>query len=109
MHVYDAARVDGAGAWQRFRHVTVPHVAPLATIMGTFFVIWQLGSFDLVYGLTKGGPGVATEVLTLRVFQQGLLFFKFGYASAISMALLVLVCLIGFVALRLFRRVEVTI
>jgi len=107
--VYDAAKVDGAGAWQRFRHVTVPHVAPLATIMGTFFLIWQLGSFDLVYGLTKGGPGVATEVLTLRVFQQGLLFFKFGYASAISITLLVLVCVIGFAALRLFRRVEVTI
>lgn len=107
--VYDAAKVDGAGAWARFRYVTVPHVAPLATIIGTFFLVWQLGSFDLVYGLTKGGPGVATEVLTLRVFQQGLLFFKFGYASAVSIALLLLVALIGLAALRLFRRLEVTI
>jgi len=107
--VYDAAKVDGAGAWQRFRHITVPLVTPLATIMGTFFVVWQLGSFDLVYGLTKGGPGVATEVLTLRIFQQGLLFFKFGYASAISITLLLLVGVIGLVALRLFRRQEVTI
>ena len=106
--VYEAAKVDGAGAWQRFRHITVPMVTPIATVMGTFFVVWQLGSFDLVYGLTQGGPGVATEVLSLRIFQQGLLFFKFGYSSAISILLLAFVAVVGLVALRVFRRLEVT-
>ncbi len=105
--VYDAARVDGANAWQRFWRITLPLVMPLVITMGLFRTVWTLANFDLVYGLTFGGPGVATSVLSLRIFQEGILFFKFGYASAISVILLILVGIIGMVALFLFRRLEV--
>jgi multiple sugar transport system permease protein len=106
--LYDAARVDGASAWQRFWMVTVPLIMPLTITMGLFRLVWSLGSFDLVYGLTFGGPGVATSVLALQVFREGILFFKFGFASAISVILLILVAIIGIVGLWLFRRSEVT-
>ena len=106
--LYDAARVDGASAWQRFWMVTVPLIMPLTITMGLFRLVWSLGSFDLVYGLTFGGPGVATSVLALQVFREGILFFKFGFASAISVLLLILVAIIGIVGLWLFRKSEVT-
>ena len=108
LDIYDAATVDGANAWQRFWRITMPLVMPLVITMGLFRIVWSLASFDLVYGLTQGGPGVATSVLALQVFQQGILFFKFGFASAISVVLLLLVAIVGLVALRLFRRADVT-
>src|SRR5688572_3428454 len=106
--LYDAARVDGASAWQRFWRLTVPLIMPLTITMGLFRLIWSLGGFDLVYGLTFGGPGVATSVLALQVFREGILFFKFGFASAISVILLILVAVIGVIGLWLFRKSEIT-
>lgn len=106
--LYDAARVDGASAWQRFWLLTVPLIMPLTITMGLFRLVWSLGGFDLVYGLTFGGPGVATSVLALQVFREGILFFKFGFASAISVILLILVAIIGVLGLWLFRKSEVS-
>jgi multiple sugar transport system permease protein len=105
--IFEAAKVDGATAWQRFWRITVPLILPLAITMGLFRVVWSLANFDLVYGLTFGGPGVATSVLALRIFQEGILFFNFGFASAISVVLLILVGIIGVIALALFRRADV--
>jgi multiple sugar transport system permease protein len=105
--LYDAAKVDGANGWQRFWMLTVPLIMPLTVTMGLFRLVWSLGSFDLVYGLTFGGPGVSTSVLALQVFREGILFFKFGFASAISVILLVLVAMIGVIGLWLFRKSEV--
>ena len=106
--LYDASKVDGANAWHRFWNVTMPLVMPLSITMGLFRLLWSLGSFDLVYGLTQGGPGVSTSVLALQVFRTGLLFFKFGMASAISVVLLIFVAVIGLIGLWLFRRSEVS-
>jgi multiple sugar transport system permease protein len=105
---YDAAKVDGASAWQRLVRITLPLIMPLAITMGLFRLVWSLANFDLIYGLTMGGPGVATMVLALRIFQEGILFFNFGFASALSVLLLVFVAIIGVVALFLFRKTDVT-
>jgi len=105
--LYEAAKVDGANAWHRFWRITLPLVMPLAITMGLFRLVWSLGSFDLVYGLTQGGPGVATSVLALQVFREGIMFFKFGFASAISVLLLIVVAIVGVIGLWLFRKAEV--
>jgi len=105
--IYDAAKVDGANAWQRFWLITLPLILPLTITMVIFWLIWTLASFDLVYGLTLGGPGVATLVLALQIFREGIMFFKFGFASALSIVLLILVAIIGVVGLWLYRKVEV--
>lgn len=108
LDLYDASKVDGANAWQRLWSITIPLIMPLAITMGLFRLVWSLGSFDLVYGLTQGGPGVATSVLALQIFREGIMFFKFGFASAISVVLLILVGVFGIVGLWLFRKTDVT-
>jgi multiple sugar transport system permease protein len=107
--LYEAAKVDGANGWQRFWAITFPMMLPLLIAQGMFFIVWQLAAFDLIFGLTNGGPGVATVTLSLRIFQEGLLFFKYGFASAISMVLMALVAVVGLVGLALFRRREVVL
>ena len=108
LDLYEAAKVDGANAWQRFWRITMPLVTPLVVTMGLFRIVWSLASFDLVLGLTNGGPGVATSVLALQIFREGILFFKFGFASAISVLLLVLVAIVGAIGLGLYRRFDVS-
>jgi len=105
--LYEAATVDGAGAWQRFWRITVPLIMPLTITMGLFRTVWSLAGFDLIYGMTFGGPGVATTVLALQVFREGINFFKFGFASAISVVLLALVAIVGIFALWLYRKTDV--
>src|SRR5215216_1351729 len=107
--LYEAAKVDGANGVQRFWAITFPMLLPLLIAQGMFFVVWQLSAFDLIYGLTNGGPGVATEVLALRIYQEGMLFFKYGFASAVSMVLIALVAIAGLIGLTLFRRREVVL
>lgn len=107
--LYEAAKVDGANAWHGFRAITLPLVLPLVITMSIFLMIGQLGGIDLVYGLTNGGPGNATATLGLRIFQEGMRFFKFGYASAISVVLLLLICVIGAVGIWINRKVEVNL
>lgn len=108
IELYDAAKVDGTNAWQRFWSITVPLIMPLGVTMGMFRLLWSLGSFDLVFGLTQGGPGIATSVLALQVFRTGILFFKFGMASAISVVLFIFVAIVGLIGLWLYRRAEVS-
>lgn len=108
LDLYEAAKMDGANAVQRFWRITLPLVMPLVITMGLFRIVWSLSGFDLVYGLTSGGPGVATSVLALQIFREGILFFKFGFASAISVVLLIFVGIVGVVGLWLYRRVDVT-
>jgi multiple sugar transport system permease protein len=109
VELYEAAKVDGANGWQSFWSITLPLVMPLIVIMSIFLMIGQLGGIDLVYGLTGGGPGNATATLGLRIFQEGMRFFKFGYASAISVVLLLLICVIGALGLLVNRKVEVNL
>ncbi|MBI9017079.1 MAG: sugar ABC transporter permease [Phycisphaerae bacterium] len=104
--LYEAARVDGAGPLTRFFKITIPMLMPLLITMGMFFLIWQLTNFDLVYGLTSGGPGTATTIVPLNIFHEGLIFFKFGYASAISVILMVFVAVLGLVGVWQFRRFD---
>ena len=107
--LYEAAKVDGANAWRQFWSITLPLVMPLIVIMSVFFIIGQLGNLDLALGLTQGGPGTATATFALRIMQEGLGFYKFGYASAIAVVLLLVVALMGLIGLYLNRKVEVNI
>jgi multiple sugar transport system permease protein len=107
--LYEAAKVDGASGFQRFWAITFPLILPLLIAQGMFFIVWQLAAFDLIFGLTNGGPGVATVTLSLRIFQEGLLFFNYGVASAVSMVLMALVAIVGLLGLIWFRRREVVL
>ena len=86
-HLHEAAAIDGANSVQRFRHITVPLLAPT-----TFFVLVISGInsfqvFDLAFVLTKGGPGDATNTMVMYIYNQAFQFFHMGYAAAIAWVL----------------------
>jgi multiple sugar transport system permease protein len=87
-HLFDAARVDGASPWGLFRHVIWPMIVPATAVALTFRFIDALKLFDSVYMLTSGGPGDATEVISLYVYRTAFRFGRLGYASAMGIIIL---------------------
>ena len=100
----EAAKIDGASNWRRFRKITFPLLAPAATISVSMMTIFGLRVFDQVMALTGGGPGYATETLATQVFKQTFGFGQFGYGAAFALVLTVLIMLVTAVQFRLARR-----
>ncbi len=92
--LYDAASVDGSGAWRRFRNITIPLLMPVIVAAVILRVIGLFNSPDVLLILTGGGPGNATQTISLYGFQTAYLKFDFGYAASISV--LALACLMAF-------------
>jgi len=84
----EAARIDGAGRWAIFRYVTLPALRTTLTIVLVLAIISSLKAFDIVYGLTGGGPAQSTQMLALWAFTQSMQIFDFGRGSAVSVVLL---------------------
>ncbi|MFC9325531.1 carbohydrate ABC transporter permease [Kitasatospora sp. NPDC057015] len=89
--LYEAAEMDGANAWQRFRTVTLPGLRPTTFLVLILLTVQSFKIFDLVVVMTGGGPGRATRVLSQQIYQKGIVDGEFGYASAISVVLFLLV------------------
>jgi multiple sugar transport system permease protein len=85
--LHEAARIDGAGAWQRFRAVTLPCLRPTTFFVVVMLTIGSFKVFELILLLTNGGPGQSTLVLSQYIYQKGFQEQQFGYASAISIVL----------------------
>ena len=82
--LHESAATDGAGAWARLRHVTLPLIAPSLAVAVLFGVVWSMRAFDIIYILTAGGPGESTLVLSYFVFAQAFQFGDLGAASAVA-------------------------
>jgi len=91
---FEAARVDGAGGWQIFTQITLPLMIPIFSVALVFRFIDVFKSFDIIYVMTEGGPGQATTILPFYIYQQGFRYFNTGFASAISILLLIFVIVI---------------
>ena len=87
--LYEAARIDGATDWQQFRHVTFPLLRPALLVALIFRTLDAFRVFDLIYALTGGGPGTATEPISLYAFTVLLQNLRFGYGSAIAVIVFV--------------------
>jgi multiple sugar transport system permease protein len=92
--VFEASAVDGASPWQNMWRITLPLLLPAIVFAGAFRAIDAFRSFDIVFGLTFGGPGRLTTTLSFYAWENGLRFERFGYASAISYVM-VIVAIIG--------------
>jgi len=97
----EAARVDGAGGWQVFWEVTLPQLRPALAVAVVFRSLDALRVFDLIFVLTNGGPGTATEPLALYTFTSLLQNLRFGYGSALSMILFGMSFVLAWLYLRL--------
>jgi multiple sugar transport system permease protein/alpha-1,4-digalacturonate transport system permease protein len=102
--LYEAARVDGANAWQRFRAVTVPSLRPTTFFVTVMLTIGSFKVFDLILVLTNGGPGQSTLVLSQYIYQTGFQENQFGYASAVSVVLFLLCFLVTIVQFTVNKR-----
>lgn len=105
--LYEASRLDGAGRWGQFRHVTWPLLAPAVTINVVLTLIGGLKIFDIIYVLTQGGPGNATESIVMRVTSEGS-FAQYGYSAAIDFVLTAVILVVSLIALGLLRRRELS-
>jgi multiple sugar transport system permease protein len=85
--LYEAAKIDGAAAWQRFRHVTIPGLRHTTFFVLVMLTIGSFKVFDLILVMTNGGPGQSTLVLSQYIYQKGFVESQFGYASAVSIVL----------------------
>lgn len=103
---YEAAMIDGSSAWQTFRHITMPLLKPAILIALLLRTMDLLRIFDQVFILTQGGPGFATETISLYIYKTAFRFFDFGYAAAMSFVLLVLINFISVGYIRLLKRQE---
>ncbi len=83
--LYEAAAIDGATAWQRFRRVTLPLIMPVLTVVTLFSIIWTFADFQLVYVLTRGGPTNSTHLLATYAYNIGMTAGELGNGAAISL------------------------
>jgi len=100
---YEAAEIDGANFWARLRHVTLPLLMPAIVVVTVLNVLYGLRVFDIIYALTNGGPGYATEVLSTEIFKafsQG----QYGLGTALSSFLFVILIVTGYFVIRLLER-----
>jgi multiple sugar transport system permease protein len=101
---HEAAASDGATAWQRFRHITWPHLRPVTDAIVSLSFIWNFNSFGLVYVLTEGGPGGKTMVPALFAYNEGFKYGHFGYAAAMGNVMVIVVLAFLYLYLRRGRR-----
>jgi len=102
--LYEASAIDGAGAWHRFRYVTLPLLQPILLITLVLSMIWTFSDFQVVYGLTQGGPMNSTHVLATLSYQVGLASGNIGEGAAISLTMLPLLLILIVWQIRHLRR-----
>ena len=90
-HLYEAASLDGATPWQRFRHITLPMLMPTTFFVTTISLISSFQVFDQVWVMTQGGPAGATSVMVELIYKNAFSYYQMGYASAISWVLFALI------------------
>lgn len=89
--LYEAARIDGAGAWRQFRHVTLPMLGPTFVFVGVVVAIGQLQIFAEPYVMTHGGPLNRTLTAVMLMYQQGFKWWRMGYAAAVAFVLFIVI------------------
>ncbi len=100
---YEAARIDGASAWQVFRDITLPLLKPAIALALLLRAMDLARIFDQIFILTQGGPGMATETVSLYIYRTAFRFFNFGYAAAMSFVVLALTTVFARALLRVMR------
>ncbi len=98
--LYEAGDLDGTNAWQRFKNITLPMLTPTTFFVCIMLTIQCFKVFDIIYAMTGGGPGRSTNVLVYYIYNQAFSEFNFGYASAMSVVLFVIVLIITIIQFR---------
>ena len=106
MELYEAAKVDGASSVQRFFHVTIPNMKYVISIGLLIYTLWNFNNFDMIYLLTKGGPGTISFTLPVMIYSAAFEEFQYGKAAAISTVMFLILAFVAFLYLRLMHSEE---
>ncbi len=101
--VYEAARLDRAGAWQRFRHITLPLIRPAVVMVVILRMMTALSAFAAIFAATGGGPGSATEILNLYAYRTSFTELNLGYGASLAVVLMTITLAISYFMFRLRR------
>ena len=104
--INEASELDGAGSFQRFRYVTWPLLAPALTINAVLTMIGGLNAFTVIFALTGGGPGNATQTVTTTIFQEAFTFGHYGYGTAMACALSIVISIVALSQVTFLRNRE---
>lgn len=104
--LYEAAWVDGASRWYRFRRITLPQIMPVIVSMALLSAIWTFNSFEIIWILTEGGPRGATTTLIVDTYKTAISGFKFGKGAARAVVIVVLLATFSLLYLFLLNRVN---
>jgi multiple sugar transport system permease protein len=105
---YEGALIDGANRWQMFRYITLPMIAPFLMVAAIIRTIDAIKSFDIIYAITQGGPGTASETINLYLYSVAFAYYDVGYGSAIAVVFFVIVVMLAVVLLHLRQRTKWT-
>ena len=101
---YEAAEIDGARAWHKFWHITLPGIRKMVIVMVTIHVLWTFNNFDFVYLATGGGPVNATDVLPVYVYRQCWNSYTIGYGASIGTVMLLMLMLYFIIFIKISER-----
>jgi multiple sugar transport system permease protein len=99
----EAARLDGATAWQEFRHIALPQIRPLLVLVLLIRLMDSLREFDKVFIMTAGGPGTSTETLPIYLWRSAFQYYDMGYSAAVGIVMLVAISILATVVVRRFE------
>jgi len=105
---YESAQLDGASLWQMFRYITLPLIAPFLFIAAMIRMIDAVKSFDIIFAITQGGPGSASETINLYLYSVAFTYYDLGYGSAIAVMLFLLIVALAALLLYLRKRAQWT-
>jgi multiple sugar transport system permease protein len=103
--LYEASRVDGAGAWARFRHITLPMLRPTTLFLAVTGIIWSFQVFTQIFVMTNGGPVDRTTTMVFFIYQAAFKFYEMGYASTLAFTLFLMLLVFTAIQLRHQRKV----
>lgn len=104
--LYEAAWVDGAGRWYRFRRITIPQIMPVIVSMALLSAIWTFNSFEIIWILTEGGPRGATTTLIVDTYKTAISNYKFGEGAARAVIIVILLALFSLIYLFFLNKVN---
>jgi multiple sugar transport system permease protein len=103
---YESAMMDGASQWQMFRYITLPMLGPFILVAAIIRTIDAVKSFDIIFAMTQGGPGTASETINLYLYSVAFVYYDVGYGSAIALVFFLLVVALSVLLLYLRRRTQ---
>jgi multiple sugar transport system permease protein len=104
--LYEAAYVDGASRWYRFRRITIPQIMPVILSMALLSAIWTFNSFEVIWILTEGGPRGATTTMIIDTYKMAIANYKFGYGATRALMVVIFLAVFSLLYLVLLNKVN---